>query len=656
MPSLELQLIGPLRISRDGEAVELPGSRKVRALLGYLALAPNPSGRTQLCDLLWDVADDPRGELRWCLSKIRSLIEEHRVAVQGDTISLDLDDCSVDALRISAAYHQGFRSQSVEQLRALADLFVGDFLDGMAIERNPGFETWLVAQRRKFRDIHACLLEHMVQRFPHAEARPYLDRWIHLAPFDLRPHELLLTALALDGRIREGEEHLAATANLFGSEGLDSKPLREMWRTARAQADETYKPISVNPLAAALPAATDPIAAQPRRASIAVMPFNDMSTIAVPGGHADALVYDIITKLAKLRSLRVIAQGTVFALRDRQRTPDELAQMLGANYVVNGSFQRLGDRLVVRVELMETGAGGIIWAEVFDHALSDIFTLIEELGVRIVFAIEREIQTSESNRAVLKAPNSLDAWEAHHRGLWHVYRFNKDDNEHARHYFQTAVNLDPTFARAHAGLSFAHFQNSFQGWADRDQEAELAYRSANNSLMIDDRDPTAHWALGRAVWLRGMHDQAVDELHQSAALSPNYALAYYCLAFIQAQTGDPEAAVIASDRSRDLSPFDPLLFGMLASRSLALIRLQRFDEAAEWAMKAARRPNAHAHIVAIAAFALALADRVDEALRLVDTIRAKQAGYHLGDFFAAFHIKPEDKLRYQTSAKRIGLS
>lgn len=655
MPSLELQLMGPLKISRDGETVELPGSRKVRGLLGYLALATNPSGRAQLCDLLWDVADDPRGELRWCLSKIRSLIEEHRVTVEGDTISLDLSDCGVDALRISAAYQQGFRSQSVDQLRALADLFVGDFLDGMAIERNPGFETWLVSQRRKYREIHANLLEHMVQRFPHVEARPYLDRWIHLAPFDLRPHELLLTALALDGRIREGEEHLAATINLFGSEGIDSKPLREIWRTARAQADETYKPISVNPLAASQPLETDPTAGPARRASIAVMPFTDMSAIAIPGGPADALVYDIITKLAKLRSLRVIAQGTVFALRGRQHTADELLQLLGANYVVNGSFRRLGDQLSVHVELLETKTGGILWAEAFERRASDIFSLLDDIGVRIVFAIEREIMTLESNRAILKAPSSLDAWEAHHRGLWHVYRFNKADNEKAQHYFQTAVNLDPTFARAHAGLSFTHFQNSFQGWAHRDEEAELAYRTANDSLMIDDRDPTAHWALGRAVWLSGKQDQAVDELHQAAALSPNYALAYYCLAFIQSQTGDPEAAVIASDKSRDLSPFDPLLFAMLASRSMALIRLQKFDEAAEWALKAVRRPNSHAHVAAIAAFALALADRVDEALALVDTIRSKQAGYHLGDFFAALRIQPQDKLRYQSGAKRIGL-
>lgn len=273
-----------------------------------------------------------------------------------------------------------------------------------------------------------------------------------------------------------------------------------------------------------------------------------------------------------------------------------------------------------------------------------------------MIAIEREIETLESNRAILKPPSSLDAWEAHHRGLWHVYRFTKADNDQAQSFFQAAVDLDPTFSRAYAGLSFTHWQNAFQGWADRDSEAELAYRSASQSMMVDDRDPTAHWALGRAVWLRGMHDQSVDELEQATALSPNFALAYYCLAFIQAQTGNPEAAIVAADRSRELSPFDPLLFGMLASRAMALIRLGRLEEAADWAVKAARRPNAHAHILAIAALALSLAGRLEEARMQVQSIRLRQAGYNLGNFFSAFHILPANRNVYQEGAKLVGLA
>jgi tetratricopeptide (TPR) repeat protein len=104
--------------------------------------------------------------------------------------------------------------------------------------------------------------------------------------------------------------------------------------------------------------------------------------------------------------------------------------------------------------------------------------------------------------------------------------------------------------------------------------------------------------------LRGRHDRSVIELEQAIDLSPNFALGHYSLAFVHSQDGDPHAAISYSDQSRNLSPFDPLLFGMLGARAMALARIGRFDEAAEWGVKAAARPNAHAHIQAIAAFSL----------------------------------------------------
>ena len=110
---LEVRLLGTLSVARDGAAVALPPSRKVRALFGYLALAPQPAGRSQLCELLWDVPNDPRGELRWCLSKIRSLVDEpgrRRVDTRGDTVALDLADCFVDAIEVAAATREGIET------------------------------------------------------------------------------------------------------------------------------------------------------------------------------------------------------------------------------------------------------------------------------------------------------------------------------------------------------------------------------------------------------------------------------------------------------------------------------------------------------------------------------------------------------------------
>jgi TolB-like protein len=266
----------------------------------------------------------------------------------------------------------------------------------------------------------------------------------------------------------------------------------------------------------------EPIAAvAARRASLAVMPFVDGSTAdGAGGGPRDALAHDVITRLAQLRSLFVIAQGTVFAMHERHIGPEEAGRMLNVDYVVSGSVRRQGRRLTVTVELAETRTARIVWAEIFNRSSDDTFAVLDEIGNRIVASIAGEIETIERNRAILKPPSSLDAWEAHHCGLWHMYRFSRADNERARHFFETAVRLDPTFARAYAGLFFTHFQNAFQGWAKRQPEVDRAFATAGQSLMVDDRDPAAHWAMGRALWLRGQHSQSVSSWSGRSTSAP----------------------------------------------------------------------------------------------------------------------------------------
>ncbi len=306
------------------------------------------------------------------------------------------------------------------------------------------------------------------------------------------------------------------------------------------------------------------------------MPFIDLSKPAGgPGGAAGALARDVITRLAKLRSLFVIAQGTMFALHEQGITAQAAARMLNVDYVASGSVYRGSNRLAVMVELTETRTSRIVWSETFDHRIDDALLVLEEIGDRIVASIASEIEANERNHAILKQPSSLDAWEAHHRGLWHMYRFNKPDNDQARHFFEMAVRLDPTFARAYAGLSFTHFQSAFQGWEKRESQIDRAFESAGNSLMADDRDPAAHWAMGRALFLRGRHDQSIVELEHAIDLSPNFALAHYMFGLVHSQTGDPAAAIASSDRARQLSPFDPMLFAPLGARAMALVRMRQ---------------------------------------------------------------------------------
>lgn len=661
MPGLSVRLLGSLTISRNGVPVALPASRKLRALLAYLALAPHPVGRSRLCELFWDVPNDPRGELRWCLSKLRGVLdapERRRVSTQGDMVALDLDGCLVDALEISRATAQGIGTLDVERLRALAGLFAGDLLDELELERSPLFNSWLIAQRRRFNSCHVAVLEQLVETLPPDcdETIGHLDRWVELAPFDGRAHLALLASMVRRGEIGAAEQHLAATEQLFQSEDLDFAPLRAAWRAIRdqrASAAQQAQPACLSSASQLVATPGDDGPVEPRHASLAVMPFAEES--GARGGLADGLTHDIITRLAKLRDFFVIARGSVFALAEKAIAPEEAGRKLNVDYVATGTVRSLTGRVIVGVELVEVRTARIVWAETFEHRLDDIFAVLDDIGDSIVSSISAEIETVERNRAMLKAPNSLNAWEAYHRGLWHMYRFTQAENEQARHFFARALQLDPTFARAYAGLSFTHWQNAFQRWGDRDRESALAFESAGHSLLVDDHNPAAHWAMGRALWLRGAQDGSLVELQRAVDLSPNFALGHYALSFVHSQSGDPRAAIGSSDHSRHLSPFDPLLFGMLGARAMAHVRLGQFEEAAEWALKAAARPNAHAIILAIAAHCLALAGRLDEARGFAAAIRRALPHYSSEDFIGTFRFEPDAEALFRQGARRIGL-
>jgi TolB-like protein len=665
---LQVLLLGPARLLRDDQPTALPRSRKVLALLGYLALERVPQPRSRLCDLLWDGPNDPRGELRWCLSKLRALVDDDdrsRVLASGNAeVALDLSDAFFDAAAVERLPVAGLAALSAEALGAAWAHFRGDFLEGVEIDAAPQLSTWLSARRHAFRALRVSIARELALR-PSSdaqEARQRVQAWLGLEPFEARAHEAWLGQLLHARRLRDGDEHLARTIRAFEREGLDWAPLRAWWREA-AQAsavvavsgsEEPLRALTVEPARLLAPSRTG-------RASVAVMPFADASA-ALPNPAAlphDATAHglsdDIITRLAKLRSLFVIARGTTYALGERGADPREAGRILGVDYVVSGRVRRDSARALVTVELAEASEARIIWTDELSCAGDAAFSALDAIVDRVVAAIAKEIEAAECQRAMLAPPSSLDAWQAYHRGLWHMYKFRQHDNSEAAELFQLALRLDPTFSRAYAGLSFTHFQNVFlELTPDREQQIALALSSAAQSLAADERDPAAHWAMGRAEWLRGAQRESVRELERSIELSPNFALGHYTLGFIQAQSGDPHAAIRASDTSRELSPFDPLQFGMLGSRALAHLRLGELEEGADWALRAIGRPNAHVHIVAIAVCALALARRSGEALELVARLRQHPSSYDVERFVRAFRFDRDTEQLLRQGARAVG--
>ncbi|MDF3066839.1 MAG: transcriptional regulator [Polyangiaceae bacterium] len=573
-------------------------------------------------------------------------------------------DALVDVLEVERTAEGQLSQQSPERLAESFELFRGELLESVELESSPELAAWLSARRQRFRELRVAFAAELSRRaVPGTEdAWRRLETWCALAPLDEHAQKAMLGALIAAQRFREAEEHVARVTRGFEQEGVDWHGLRAWWLTERARASslrnapssrvETATRLDVAP---ASPLALAPhAAATPRRASVAIMPFSEAGSAPASSlGHG--LTDDIITRLAKLRALFVIARGTTYALGERGIEPLEAGRILGIDYVVSGRIRREGARVSLTVELAETSQARIVWTDDLACEAEATFAVLDAIVNRIVAAIAEEIETAECQRAILKPPSSLDAWEAYHRGLWHMYRFRGPDNRDAERFFRASLQLDPTFARAHAGLSFTHFQNVFLGLTpDRDRQLKLALETAAESLATDDRDPAAHWAMGRALWLRGEQHECLQELQRSIDLSPNFALGHYTLGFVQSQSGDPRRAIEATNTSRELSPFDPLQFGMLGSRAVAHLRLGELEEAAHWGVRAMSRPNAHAHIVAIAATTLALANRREEARVLVARIREENASYDVDTFLRAFRFDAEAERLLRSGARSIG--
>jgi DNA-binding SARP family transcriptional activator/TolB-like protein len=644
-------LLGPLQVIRNGVQSPLPRSRKVRGLLAYLAIAPRPVTRERLCRLFWDVADDPKSELRWCLSKLRRLVDgptTTRLIADREQVWIDAGSLDIDALALAESAPAALVGGSREDLQSQRALFRGEFLEGFSLDRAPLFDNWLAGQRHRFGQLQQRLLERLGAILPpdSDDLIEVLRERIQVGPFDEAAHVELIRTLRRRALHAEAERQADASAARFRSEGADPASLKCASAAAPPSVSKSGRRLAE---VVDLDARPSQHPAHPRPPAILLVPF----AAATPedAANAEGLASDIIFGLAKLRSVSVIARGTAFVLRSQ--TPAAAAALAHAQYLATGHLRRESERYLVSVELSDPNSGRIFWVDEFRCNAIDSFSAPPALAARIVAALDAEIHIIERNRALLTPPDSLDAWQAYHRGLAHMYRFTSSDNREAQRFFTKAVALDPTFSRSYAGLSFTHFQNAFQHAREREQEIALAFKTAGQGVEADPSDPEAHCAMGRALWLRYEHDGAVGELDQAVRLSPNHAFTHYALAMMHCQTGDPGRAMEAADIAAHLSPLDPMLFAIYGARAFALLRLGKIQEAAVSALRGAEQPNAHVHARAIAALTLAAAGRIDEANAERRRIRLLRPDYNLKQFEGAFHLLDDLKDIYQRAARLV---
>ncbi len=393
-----------------------------------------------------------------------------------------------------------------------------------------------------------------------------------------------------------------------------------------------------SPIATAT-ASTDPAA----RPSIAVLPFHVIGEAGPYASLAEALPHDLIIELARLRWLLVTARGSSFRFRSPHPDLAEVGRLLNVRYCLVGTVMAFERRLDIITELTDTDSGEVVWADRHAGSIDDIHALRTEIRTTLLTALEIEIPLHEAARARLQGSDNLDAWSAYHLGLQHIYRFNRRDNLAAAEFFRRAVELDPGFARAHAGLSFVHFQTAFLHQSeDIPGEIEKARGHAQHGLDLDPLDPFVNFTMGRTYWLQGDLEQGLSWLERATALSPNYAQGIYARAWTESLAGRELDGRRHVDLAMRLSPLDPLHYAMIATRAFTHMAVNEHREAAEWAERAARAPGAHVLIAMIAVAALTLAGDHDGAQRWARDVKARNPMLTSDDFFRAFPMQREE--------------
>jgi TolB-like protein len=392
------------------------------------------------------------------------------------------------------------------------------------------------------------------------------------------------------------------------------------------------------------------------RPSIAVLPFRSTGPAEGSSVIADGLPHELITELARLRWLFVVARGSSFRLRGEDLDPREIGRLLGVRYCLSGAVEVAGTRLAITTELVDTGAGDVVWGERYSGNVQDVHAMRDEIRASILASLEIQIPLHEAGRARLISPDNLDAWSAYHLGLQHIYGFNRRDNARAAEYFGRAVEQDAAFARAHAGLSFVHFQTAFLRQTDDIPGAiRLARDCAQRGVDIDPLDPFVNFVMGRTYWLEGDLDRALAWLERATSLSPNYAQGIYAQAWTEFMADITANARQHVDLAMQLSPLDPLNYAMLSLRGLTHIAAGDEKTGAEWAERGARAPGAHPLIAMIAAAAQALAGDYESARRWAAEVRSRNPALTRDDFFAAFPMKSQSMQKRVTAVlKTLG--
>lgn len=320
-----------------------------------------------------------------------------------------------------------------------------------------------------------------------------------------------------------------------------------VWRWSAQQAEKkprTLEPSGLRPVL-------------PDKPSIVVLPFDNMSRDPEQEYFVDGITEDIITDLSKVSGLFVIARNSAFVYKGKTFNVADVCRELGVRFALEGSIRKVGNRVRVTAQLIDGISGGHLWAERYDRDLTDIFEVQDDVTQQIVGALKVTLSEVERSLIVGGGTKDIQAHDQYLRGRALVFgpKLDREVFEQSIACFRRAIEIDPNYAGAYAGMAMGYVLDHHNHWSDAPETSlDRAQRLVDEAIARDDKDPFVHYvAAAVAVWKKD-YERWADEGDRALALSPNFALALSNRGILHIYSGEPAKGIPYIERAMRLDP------------------------------------------------------------------------------------------------------
>ncbi len=330
---------------------------------------------------------------------------------------------------------------------------------------------------------------------------------------------------------------------------------------------------------ASIPPAEAPALPLPDKPSLAVLPFANMSDDPKQEYFSDGITDDLTTALSRLPDLFVIARTSSFTYKGKALKVQEISRQLGVKYVLEGSVRKADNQVRITAQLVDATTGDHIWAEHYDRALRDIFSLQDEIVRKIVTTLNLQLALSEHGIAVTKRTDNLEAYDYFLRGI-EFFKFGnpgKEADENARQMFQKAIELDPKYSDAYAWLGNVLIMAQLNQWSDDPRAFDRALQLEQQSIALDSSNAFAYTQLSFSYTMTRQYDLGITAAERALAFDPNLAEAYNILAFALSTSGKPAEGVVAVHEAMRLDPSNRDRYSVVEGRAYLL--MGKYEEA-----------------------------------------------------------------------------